>query len=100
MTTNAPDRIDAIDFWRGFALLTIFIDHAPENVIQYVTQGELRLFRCRRGVRVPLRRVSGARVRNALLPRPGRRSGRCSGAGREGNVARALEAAHQAPTSA
>ena len=39
MTTNAPDRIDAIDFWRGFALLTIFIDHAPENVIQYVTQG-------------------------------------------------------------
>jgi hypothetical protein len=39
MTTNAADRIDGIDFWRGFALLTIFIDHVPENIFQYVTQG-------------------------------------------------------------
>src|SRR5262245_52065918 len=31
-------RIDGIDFWRGFALLTIFIDHAPENIVQHVTQ--------------------------------------------------------------
>ena len=31
-------RIDGIDFWRGFALLMIFIDHVPENVFQYVTQ--------------------------------------------------------------
>src|SRR6266513_1589382 len=31
-------RIDGIDFWRGFALLTIFIDHVPENVFQHVTQ--------------------------------------------------------------
>src|SRR5262245_58772950 len=31
-------RIDGIDFWRGFALLTIFIDHAPENIFQHVTQ--------------------------------------------------------------
>ena len=30
-------RIDAIDFWRGFALLTIFIDHLPENIFQHVT---------------------------------------------------------------
>jgi hypothetical protein len=39
MTTNAANRIDGIDFWRGFALLTIFIDHLPENIFQYVTQG-------------------------------------------------------------
>src|SRR5213080_2183541 len=31
-------RIDGIDFWRGFALLTIFIDHVPENIFQHVTQ--------------------------------------------------------------
>jgi hypothetical protein len=31
-------RIDGIDFWRGFALLTIFIDHVPENVFQHATQ--------------------------------------------------------------
>ena len=34
---GAGSRIDAIDFWRGLALLTIFIDHAPDNVLQYVT---------------------------------------------------------------
>ena len=39
MTTNAANRIDGIDFWRGFALLTIFIDHLPENIFQRVTQG-------------------------------------------------------------
>src|SRR5258708_13651031 len=31
-------RIDGIDFWRGFALLTIFMDHVPENVFQHVKQ--------------------------------------------------------------
>src|SRR6266481_4171301 len=31
-------RIDGIDFWRGFALLTIFIDHMPESIFQHVTQ--------------------------------------------------------------
>lgn len=31
-------RIDGIDFWRGFALLTVFIDHMPDNVFQHVTQ--------------------------------------------------------------
>src|SRR5262249_52935326 len=31
-------RIDGIDFWRGIALLMIFIDHMPENVFQHVTQ--------------------------------------------------------------
>src|ERR1700719_3678988 len=34
---NSGRRIDAIDFWRGFALLTIFIDHVPENIFQHVT---------------------------------------------------------------
>ena len=38
MTTGAAKRIDGIDFWRGFALVTIFIDHAPENIFQHVTQ--------------------------------------------------------------
>src|SRR6266853_6357698 len=39
MATNASSRIDGIDFWRGFALLTIFIDHVPENIFRYGTQG-------------------------------------------------------------
>ncbi len=30
-------RIDAIDCWRGFALLTIFIDHMPDNLLAHVT---------------------------------------------------------------
>ena len=38
MTTETPaKRVDAIDFWRGFALLTIFIDHVPENAFQHIT---------------------------------------------------------------
>jgi hypothetical protein len=34
---GTASRIDAIDFWRGFALVTIFIDHVPENIFQYAT---------------------------------------------------------------
>ncbi len=30
-------RIDAIDFWRGAALATIFINHIPGNVLGYLT---------------------------------------------------------------
>ena len=38
MPTMTPGkRVDAIDFWRGFALLTIFIDHVPDNAFQQVT---------------------------------------------------------------
>lgn len=37
MSVPAPQRIDGIDFWRGFALLTIFVDHAPANVIAHIT---------------------------------------------------------------
>src|SRR5215468_10636418 len=38
MSTKTPGkRVDAIDFWRGFALLTIFIDHAPDNAFQNIT---------------------------------------------------------------
>jgi hypothetical protein len=36
-TITPGKRVDAIDFWRGFALLTIFIDHVPENVFQHIT---------------------------------------------------------------
>lgn len=37
MTTPAHQRIDGIDFWRGFVLLTIFVNHAPQNVVAYIT---------------------------------------------------------------
>jgi hypothetical protein len=36
-------RIDAIDFWRGFALLTIFADHMPFSVLAQVTYGNFGL---------------------------------------------------------
>ena len=36
MAASASSRIDGIDFWRGFALLTIFVDHAPDNIFQRV----------------------------------------------------------------
>jgi hypothetical protein len=39
MNVPAPQRIDGIDFWRGFALLTIFVDHAPANLISHFTHG-------------------------------------------------------------
>jgi hypothetical protein len=35
MSTRA--RIDSIDFWRGIALLTIFINHVPDNIFSHVT---------------------------------------------------------------
>src|SRR5262245_59480847 len=34
---SARARIDAIDFWRGFALLTIFITHVPDNILSELT---------------------------------------------------------------
>jgi hypothetical protein len=37
VASGTAHRIDAIDFWRGFALVTIFIDHVPQNVFQYAT---------------------------------------------------------------
>lgn len=37
MSTPAHQRIDGIDFWRGFVLLTIFVNHAPQNVVAYIT---------------------------------------------------------------
>ena len=59
-------RIDGIDFWRGFALLTIFIDHVPENIFQHVTQqnfgfsdaAELFVFLAAYLSRLPTARVS------------------------------------------
>jgi hypothetical protein len=42
-TKTAGQRVDAIDFWRGFALLTIFIDHLPDNVFQQMTYGNFGL---------------------------------------------------------
>lgn len=36
-TLRTASRIDAIDFWRGFALLSIFANHLSENIFAYVT---------------------------------------------------------------
>ena len=30
-------QANAIDFWRGFALITIFIDHIPGNLYERAT---------------------------------------------------------------
>ena len=33
-----PRRIDGLDFWRGVVLCTIFINHIPGNLFEFVTQ--------------------------------------------------------------
>jgi hypothetical protein len=38
MPTYRPSRVVSIDFWRGIALATIFIDHVPGNVFEHYTQ--------------------------------------------------------------
>jgi hypothetical protein len=38
MPTHRPSRVVSIDFWRGIALATIFIDHVPGNVLEHYTQ--------------------------------------------------------------
>lgn len=38
MPISRPSRIVSIDFWRGVALATIFIDHVPGNVLDRYTQ--------------------------------------------------------------
>ena len=35
MTTRG--RIEGIDFWRGFALVSIFVNHGPDNLLGYLT---------------------------------------------------------------
>ena len=37
MSLPKNKRIDAIDFWRGFALLSIFVNHLSDNVFAYIT---------------------------------------------------------------
>lgn len=37
MAQGAPGRILSVDFWRGFALLTIFVNHIPGNVLENLT---------------------------------------------------------------
>jgi len=37
MNVHAHRRIDGIDFWRGFALLSIFVNHAPDNIFAHLT---------------------------------------------------------------
>src|SRR6478609_6317896 len=38
MPIDGPNRIVTIDFWRGIALATIFVDHVPGNVLEHYTQ--------------------------------------------------------------
>ncbi len=38
--TQHDARTDAIDFWRGFALITIFVNHIPGNVFQDYTYSQ------------------------------------------------------------
>ncbi len=38
MPIDRPSRIVSIDFWRGLALATIFIDHVPGNLLEHYTQ--------------------------------------------------------------
>jgi hypothetical protein len=37
MKAQPHQRIDAIDFWRGFALISIFVNHLSDNVFAYLT---------------------------------------------------------------
>jgi hypothetical protein len=38
MQSYRPDRVVSVDFWRGIALATIFIDHVPGNALEHFTQ--------------------------------------------------------------
>ena len=38
MPINRRSRVVSVDFWRGIALATIFIDHVPGNVLEHYTQ--------------------------------------------------------------
>src|SRR5690606_22420091 len=44
MAKSLPNqRIDSIDFWRGIVLLSIFINHIPGNVFEYLTHKNIGL---------------------------------------------------------
>jgi len=38
MPLHRPNRVVSVDFWRGMALATIFIDHVPGNILEHFTQ--------------------------------------------------------------
>jgi hypothetical protein len=38
MPTERLNRVVSVDFWRGIALATIFIDHVPGNILERYTQ--------------------------------------------------------------
>jgi hypothetical protein len=38
MPLHRPNRVVSVDFWRGMALATIFIDHVPGNIFEHFTQ--------------------------------------------------------------
>ena len=52
-----PRQANAVDFWRGIALITIFINHIPGNLLGAVHARELFDLGFRRPVRVPGRLV-------------------------------------------
>ena len=62
-TSSGAQRDLRIDFFRGLALLFIFVDHVPDNVAAKFTLEELWLRRCRRGVRAAGRLLGRAGLR-------------------------------------
>ena len=38
-----PRKANPVDFWRGFALVTIFINHIPGNYYSYFTHGNISI---------------------------------------------------------
>ena len=63
-----PREANAIDFWRGIALITIFINHVPGIYYAPVHACELFVLRFRRPVRVPGRLVAALHRRLAEPP--------------------------------
>ena len=58
-----------LDFFRGLALLFIFIDHIPDNAISYFTLRSFALLRRRRGVHFHFRLHRRAGLRSGVRPR-------------------------------
>lgn len=38
LAAKPSSRIEAVDFWRGAVLITIFVNHIPGNVLEFITQ--------------------------------------------------------------
>ena len=63
-----PRAVNAVDFWRGFALVSIFINHIPGVFYERFTHRNLSLSELRGAVRLPRRLVAAPRGRQAGGP--------------------------------